>query len=429
MTKKLTLFAFAFCLLLTGFLQSADAQKRRGFPVELSGELHGAPYRIVVPENWNGTLLVYAHGYRDKADHPGEVDNRTADIAPSAAFEPILLGQGYALAGSAYKDNGWAVEEGVQDLKNLVTHFRGSVGQPQNTIIWAFSMGTVITFKSMEQFGGIYDGALAACAVGAGATRSWDSTTDLLLAYDTIFGMPASWGNVGDIRDDIDAETEVYPKLFGEIGNVTNFPKFEFIRLVTGTPGRGITPPPSFYPGWVVTDMTFSTEYRAELERRAGGPVVQNLNRNYNLTAAERTYLNSIGLQNAVIDNWLIAMNGGRIYSAPNYSRNYVERNADYSGKIKNPVLTLHTLYDPLVTVTQERAYSDTVAGARRSDSLYQAYTNGNGHCNFTPQQLLASLDAITNWVEHGTKPTPANFPTALGFLPSTFVPPPMNQP
>ena len=54
-------------------------------PLDLSGELHGAPYRIRVPAVWNGTLLVYAHGYRDKADHPGEVDNRNADVAPSAA--------------------------------------------------------------------------------------------------------------------------------------------------------------------------------------------------------------------------------------------------------------------------------------------------------------------------------------------------------
>ena len=36
-------------------------------PLDVSGELHGAPYRIRVPENWNGTLLVFAHGYRDKA--------------------------------------------------------------------------------------------------------------------------------------------------------------------------------------------------------------------------------------------------------------------------------------------------------------------------------------------------------------------------
>jgi hypothetical protein len=424
--KKSFLVGLSLLLFSAQFVFGA----RQVGPIDVSGEIEGAPYRIVVPANWNGTLLVYGHGYRDKADHPGEVDNRNADIAPNAALANVLLAQGYALSGSAYKDNGWAVEEGVQDLKNVVTHFRDTIAKPDRTILWAFSMGTVIGFKSMEQFGGIYDGALCACAVGAGATQAWDAAGDLALGYDVVFGMPSAWGTFGDVRDDLDFDTEVLAKLAPELSNPLNYPKFEFLRLVTGTPGRGIQPPapPAFYPGWVVTDMFFTMESRAELERRAGGPIVQNLNRNYNLTPAEKAYLVALGLPEAAIDNWLIAMNGQRIIDAPNYSRNYVERNADYSGKIKNPVLTMHTLIDPLVTVTQEAEYAETVANAGRSRLLFQTYTNGNGHCNFTGPQLLTAVNAINTWVKDGTKPTTATFSPALGFLPN-FVPPPMNQP
>lgn len=423
MLKKLV---FAASLLFFFSAQFANAARQVG-PIDVSGEINGAPYRIVVPANWNGTLLVYGHGYRDKADHPGEVDNRNADIAPNAALVPVLLAQGYALSGSAYKDNGWAVEEGVQDLKNVVTHFRGTVGQPDRTILWAFSMGTVIGFKSMEQFGGIYDGALCACAVGAGASQSWDSAGDLALAYDTVFGMPSSWGTFGDVRDDIDAETEVYPKLFGEVSNPANFAKFEFIRLVVGTPGRGITPPANFYPNWLFTDMFFSTEARSELERRARGPIVQNLDRSYSLSLAERIYLETILLvPPGDIDLWLATMNGQTYVDAPNYSRNYVKRNADYSGKIKNPVLTMHTIVDPLVTVSQEYEYAETVNNAGRGGLLYQTYTNGNGHCAFSGEQLITAVNAINTWVKNGTKPTAATFPAPLGFVPG-FVPPPMN--
>jgi hypothetical protein len=288
-------FGISFLLFLNLSVANVAAQVA---PVDVSGSINGAPYRIVVPANWNGTLLVYGHGYRDKADHPGEVDNRTADIAPNVALAGALLGQGFALAGSAYKDNGWAVEEGVQDLKDLTVYFRDNIARPKASIVWAFSMGTVITFESMERFGGIYDGALCACGVGAGATQSWDSAGDLALAYQTVFGMPASWGTPGDVRDDIDFDTEVQPKLISEVSNPANFPKFEFLRLVTGTPGRGINPPPppAFYPGWLFTDMFFATEARSELERRAGGSIVQNLDRNYNLTGAERGYLMAIGL-------------------------------------------------------------------------------------------------------------------------------------
>src|SRR4030095_13983071 len=109
-------------------------------PLDLSGEIDGAPYRIRVPEVWNGTLLIYVHGYRDKADHPGEIDNREPELAPNSALVAPLLAQGYALAGSAFKDNGWAVEEAMEDVKNLAVYFRENVGQPQRTILGAASV-------------------------------------------------------------------------------------------------------------------------------------------------------------------------------------------------------------------------------------------------------------------------------------------------
>ena len=90
MTYRLVFGAATFVLL---FCFSITSQAQVG-PLDLSGELNGAPYRIRVPANWNGTLLVFAHGYRDKADHFGEVDNRNADVVPSAALEVPLLAQG-----------------------------------------------------------------------------------------------------------------------------------------------------------------------------------------------------------------------------------------------------------------------------------------------------------------------------------------------
>ncbi len=423
-TISVTIFAVFISLTLVGRAHAGTG------PVDTTGEINGAPYRIAIPENWNGVLLVYGHGYRDKADHPGEVDNRNADIAPNAALANALLAQGYALAGSAYRDNGWEIEGGIQDMKDLTVYFRDTYGQPDATILWAFSMGTYIAFESMERFGGIYDGALCGCAGGAGATQSWDGAGDLAVAYDTVFGMPGSWGNPGDVKDTIDFETEVQPKLVTEVSNPANFPKFEFLRLVVGTPGRGITPPapPAFYPGWLFTDMFFTMEARSELERRAGGPVVQNLDRDYNLTAAERTYLMGLGIPGVVIDGWLLQMNNSRIFEAPKFSRNYLEHYANYTGRIKHPILTMHTVIDPLITVAQEHEYAETIATAGRSRLLKQVYTNGNGHCNFTGPQLLTAVGSIRSWVETGMKPPDTNFPAALGFVPG-FVPPPMNQP
>ena len=399
-------------------------------PLDLSGEINGAPYRIIVPEHWNGTLLVFAHGYRDKADHTGEVDNRIADIAPSPALVAPLLAQGYALAGSAYKENGWAIEDGIQDMKNLTVFFRDTVARPDHTVLWAVSLGTIITFKSMEQFGGIYDGALCTCGAGAGATRIWDSGVPVYLAYDVIFGVPNSWGTVGEVRNDLDFDSEVLSKLVPELSNPTNFPKFEFIRLVAGIPGRAIVPPPppAFYPNWVITDFFFLTEGRAELQRRAGGPFVQNIDQNYSLTASEKAYLSSLGLPGAVVDGWLAQMNGRRNIEAPPNARNYVRNNTNYNGKIRHPVLTMHTITDPLVVVSNEAAYAELNAARGKDELLFQTYTTGVGHCNFTGPQLLTAVGAIDFWVRTGIRPTAAFFPAALGFEPN-FVPPPMPQP
>ena len=384
-------------------------------PTELTGDLNGAAYRIVVPDNWNGTLVVHAHGYRDAADHAGEVDDRSAPAAPVAALEPALLAQGYAIAGSAYKSNGWAVQDGIADTRRLVSHFRETVGKPNRTLLWGFSMGSIVTLSLAEQTAGHFDGYLAACAVAAGTSRAWDGALVGSAAYDAAFGWPASWGTIGDVRDDVDFETEVFPKLLGEL---SSFGKFEFIRLVTGAAPSAFPSP--FYPGWILTNMFFATEARGELERRAGGPVVQNLTHVYTLSAADKAYLAALGVN---ADPLLATMNAGRNISAPPSSRNYVEHWADFSGKIKKPVLTLHTQTDSLVPVSHESAYAATVAAAGRSSLLAQTFTNGNGHCNFTGPQLLTALGALNGWVATGNKPGAAAFPAALGFIPGFVAP------
>jgi len=424
-TTARLLIALALLLLLSLTLIDRSPAAKAA-PLDLSGELHGAPFRIRVPEVWNGTLLIFAHGYRDKADHPGEIDNRNADVAPNAALEAPLLAQGFALAGSAYKDNGWAIEDAIQDIKNLALFFRANVAKPQRTIIVAASLGTFVGYKSMELSNGIYDGALCLCSAGAGATRLWDSGVPLYLAYDVVFGIPPSWGTVGEVRNDIDFDTEVLAKLAPELSNIANFPKFEFIRLVAKTPGRGlaIPPPAGFFPTWALTDFFFITEARAELQRRAGGPIVQNLDQNYTLTAAERAYLAGLGVPGPIVDAWLAQMNARTNIEAKESARNYVRNNTDYNGKIKNPILSVHTIIDPLLVVANESAYAELNASVGREELLFQTFTTGVGHCNLTGPQILTSIGAIDLWVRTGVRPTAATFPAALGFN-NAFVPPP----
>lgn len=385
--------------------------------IDRTGTLHGANYEVRVPDNWNGTLVMYAHGYRDKADHPGEVDDTSASAFIADPFEEAMLAAGYAIAGSSYRDNGWAVREGIQDTKALARRFRRFASRPTKTILFGVSMGSVITYESIEEHTETYDGAIPACSVGAGAPAAFDGTMALAAAYDALYGWPADWGTPGDVRDDLDFDTEVLPVLLGQFLAPDGYAKFEAMRLATGIPEG---------PEWPFSIWFFTTEGRAELERRAGGPVVQNLNHTYSLDATDRAYLAALGFGSDDVDAFLAAMNAVR-FSSPRNSRRYVEEYADYTGLLTRPVLTLHTVVDALVPPAHVAAYTARVAAAGRTDYLASAWTTGVGHCNFTPDQAVAAVNAMDAWLRTGQRPTADDFPAALGF--TEFEPPPWPQP
>jgi pimeloyl-ACP methyl ester carboxylesterase len=388
-------------------------------PMDLEGILKGAPYVIRVPEAWNGTLLVYAHGY---SGDPIE--------SPDAAFggdptETLLLEEGYALAASGFRGGGWTVGEGIKDTKRLVRLFRRQVDKPEYVILYGASMGTVVTLKSMEKYPNTYDGAVSLCSVGAGTTGNWDMKLVQSLAYDVAFGWPVEWGEVGDVKDDIDFDTEVFPKFISEFSDPANFSLFEFIRLVSSLPEGGyyVPAPPMPAPTAIINTMLF-TAARAELEVRAGGSVAQNLDHVYSLSPEDTAYLEGMGVD---VEALLAEMNATNIEANPR-ARAYLRRNADFNGRIHGPVVMLHNIVDSILPVEHTSAYMATVNQAGKEDMVVTAFTDLVGHCNFTVDQLLASIVAVEGWLDTGTPPDDGDFPEILDFV-HGFEPGPWPQP
>jgi len=405
MKSKISLSLLLILLVSSVFMLSpARAETPAGTAVDLSGYIDGAAYHIRVPENWNGTLLVYAHGYTFVQPDP-----------PDAAFggevyEEILLAQGYALAGSAYQNLGWAVKEGIHDTLVLTNFFREQVGEPDKIILYGMSMGGTITAKSIEKFPGIYDGGIPMCGPMAG-TGFVDNMLDVGLAYDVAIGWPASWGTVEDPKM-ADVWAEILPVIFARLWTPDYYGGHEFVRLVTNKPAE------DFYLEWgngygfYVTNILISYA-RAELELRAGRNPAQNSGRVYSLDDEEKAYLSSLGVG---ADSLLAAMNARANITADKNARNYVKHYADFTGRITQPVLTLHTKYDSVTPVEMESAYHEKVASAGYADNLVQVYTNGFGHCTFTPEQLLAVVAGMESWLETGVAPDETDFPENIGF-------------
>jgi hypothetical protein len=203
---------------------------------------------------------------------------------------------------------------------------------------------------------------------------------------------------------------------------------------VNDLPIEGFYPPIPGYPSpgtatfnWLFVDMLFMTEVRGDLESavKANGRITQNAGHVYSLNNEEKTYLATLGVP---VQSLLDAMNARPTIVADEGARQYIENFYDLTGKLRRPLISMHTKIDGLVIPANESALLETVAADRKAQKLVQTFTNGIGHCAFTPDQWLSAVTAMDTWLDTNTKPDASFFPEALGFD-NNFTPPTWPQP
>jgi hypothetical protein len=80
---------------------------------------------------------------------------------------------------------------------------------------------------------------------------------------------------------------------------------------------------------------------------------------------------------------------------------------AEPTGAIPIPVMAIHSINDPQVSVDAEASYRVLARTAGNSDRLVQAYTDENEHTGQSAPEIAAALDSLMQWIERGTKPSP----------------------
>jgi len=117
----------------------------------------GTTWIADVPANWNGTLLLYSHGF-------GPL---TAADAPDPVTQAALLARGYALAGSSYDPNGseWALDNAVSDQFGTLQAVEQTVlpGRPSQVLAFGTSMGGLVSSLEAQDGAGRINGALTTC--------------------------------------------------------------------------------------------------------------------------------------------------------------------------------------------------------------------------------------------------------------------------
>ena len=91
----------------------------------------------------------------------------------------------------------------------------------------------------------------------------------------------------------------------------------------------------------------------------------------------------------------------------------------------------MHTVFDPLVIVQNERLFAHRVASHDDGADLVQLYVQppayttaapyGAGHCNFATDQYVGVVNALDGWVASGSRPTNDRLTTLFSAQPGAL--------
>jgi pimeloyl-ACP methyl ester carboxylesterase len=345
----------------------------------------GSVYRLVRPTNWNGILVLYAHGYVSK-DAP-------VAIPPDAQQVISLLApQGFAVAVSSFSENGTVVKDGTQRTHQLLGLFTSQFGKPARVYVGGGSMGGLIAIRLAETWPGEFAGLLPACAVAGGYERQVDYSLNVRVLFD-LFYPGVLPGTAVDVPDGLDAVQDIVRPAIAAM--TANPEGAGAIAAITQTPVQFANGPELLES--IATALAGAAGYPEILELTHGQPYFDN-------TATQYTgALPALTLA-------LINANVQRFAGSP-AGRNALAHNYTPTGDLRIPALTLSTFRDPVVPGFHRTVYGNEVAATGNSDRLVQRSVpglfGGYGHCTFTPQELKQAVTDLVLWGEFGLKPTP----------------------
>jgi len=332
------------------------------------GILGAAQYRIDLPKEYNGKLIVYCHGY---SPVPGRFDKDKAPTPLTQAF----LDLGYAVAQSGYSAGGWAVKEAIEETEALRQHFVINYGKPKQTFVTGHSMGGTITLALAESFPEAYDAALQMCGpVGPTLTTFQSRLFDLLVVYDYYF--PDMIGSPTNISEEVLDSEQFALRVQKE---ATAYPdRMEALQKFGGF-ANDLE---------MAKTLTFFALIQKELLLRAGGNPFDNRNTVYQGTT-----------------NDPVVNRGVKRYAADPAAREYLKKYYTPKAEPKLPILSLHTTYDPLITAASANAYGEMLRLNGGEANYVQRFVGRSGHCAFTPQETLRAFNDLVTWKETGQRP------------------------
>ncbi|MEY9989053.1 pimeloyl-ACP methyl ester carboxylesterase [Streptomyces sp. V4I8] len=424
-TRRRTHTACAAAFLLAVTALPASAAAAASDTTHVDGRLpSGATYMMDVPAHWNGTVLLFSHGYVSGPDNP-------AQDAADDATKALLLRDGYALIGSSYATTGWAVADAVPDQIDTLSAFTERFGAASRTVAWGRSYGGLVTTAIAERHPDRIDGSISLCGLVHGGVANWNNTLDPVFAIKTLLAPDSDVPlvNIADQTAADDAVSTLTSVVDSAQTTAEGRARIALAAALHNIPGWN--QPTQTRPAAADWDAQQANQYEAvqgllrtvafnrrrEAEVRAGGNMSWNTGVDYARLLGESSVRKEVtelykkaGLS---LRADLAALNRAPRISADPAAVAWMSSTSSFTGKLAKPQLSVHTIGDALVPVQTESALKRAVTAAGSAPLLRQAYTDNAGHCTFSPAEKLSALhtleDRLTTgrWV--GTDPESLN--------------------
>ena len=415
-----------------------------------------APYVMQVPANFNGTLVLYSHGYRPNVPVPagipgygGYTVTNTPQPAPLAGGSDTsvikyLLGNGFAVAGSGFVRQGWNADSAIATNVELIATFKAKFPTTTHVLAWGESLGGFITQGLAEKHPELVDAVAPMCVadnIGAELTAAGDFLWGVKTLFDpTIKGGNYSAGaaGYGEAMGDLVKFFTVLGKLKAGIATgawpdtssptgkalaaagVPSRSALLLLGLMAGLPTQSahfdsisgpdgplkVTFPLAISPALAILENGANAGGLAvlathDLEIQSGGAVFDNTKTDYaSRVTSERVIFNAALSGNTVIDALLGALNAANP-GAPRATGNALaiaKMNSlqANTGKINVPTITMVGVADPITPAGSSmriaQAYADQYAAEKAKAIADYATT----HTYIRPMKKLITIWSTT---------------------------------
>ncbi|MGD2152948.1 MAG: hypothetical protein PVG79_06735 [Gemmatimonadales bacterium] len=333
----------------------------------------GALYQVCFPTEWNGDLVVWAHGYANPVDAIAIPD----DEVEGQPIWAIVNGLGFAYATTSYSENGLVAVDAVDDLEDLPRLVREEFDvAPVHTYLVGGSEGGLSTVLAIEDASTRFDGGYATCGPIGNFRRQINHFGDFRAVFDYFFpgvmpgdaaSIPPGVLTLEDWNDTfepaIQAAIAADPHAAEQLLRVTRVP------VDAGDPNSVVE---------TITGLLWYSFFATnDANDRLGGNPYDNRFRIYR--GSDNDFLLNILIQRYRADR--AALDALAAFET--------------TGRLRRPAVTLHTTADPIVPYWHEPLYNLKTWGSGSRLKLTSLPAFRHGHCNFTLPEVLAGFAVL----------------------------------